>query len=81
MKKKYLNIILSLTVAATFSSCGDFLKETSQDEFEPKDVESYQQLLNGTGYGTTTTLDPLTHIMSDEVTGYAALSTLIPKRT
>ncbi len=74
MKKKYLSIILGLVTITIFTSCGDFLKETSQDEFEPKDVESYQQLLNGVGYATTTTIDPLTHIMTDEVTGYAASS-------
>lgn len=74
MKKKYLNIILNIVIITIFTSCGDFLKETSQDEFEPKDVESYQQLLNGAGYGITITLDPLTHVMSDEQTGYAAYS-------
>jgi hypothetical protein len=74
MKMKYLYIVLSLASMAVLSSCGDFLKEASQDEFEPKNVESYQELLNGTGYSTITTLDPLTHIMTDDVMGCKANS-------
>jgi SusD family. len=72
MRKKYFNVVLSLTAMAILTSCGDFLKEVSQDEFEPKNAQSYQELLNGTGYSTIITLDPLTHIMTDDVSTGAA---------
>jgi hypothetical protein len=54
---------------AVLTSCSDFLKEVSQDEFEPKTVTAYQELLNGVGYGTTTTFDPITEVLTDDVEG------------
>ena len=51
------------------TSCGDFLEETSQDEFKPETVEDYQEILNGEGYGLTVTIDPITHVLTDDVQG------------
>ena len=50
-------------------SCGDFLEEVSQDEFEPKTTEALRELLNGEGYSTTICLDPITDVLSDDVEG------------
>lgn len=69
MKKIYINICSALFVAATLTSCGDFLEETSQDEFKPETVEDYQEILNGEGYGLTTAIDPITHVFTDDVQG------------
>ncbi len=69
MKKIYINICSVLFAAATLTSCGDFLKETSQDEFKPETVEDYQEILNGEGYGLTTAIDPITHVLTDDVQG------------
>ena len=51
------------------SSCSDFLKEVSQDEFEPKTASAFQELLNGEGYSTTICFDPITDILTDDVEG------------
>ena len=56
-------------VALGLSSCGDFLKEVSQDEFEPETTDSYTELLNGEGYVFFQALDGLTWYMSDDVDG------------
>lgn len=69
MKKIYINICSALFAAATLTSCGDFLEETSQDEFKPETVEDYQEILNGEGYCLTTSIDPLTHVFTDDVQG------------
>lgn len=69
--KKGGKTVVVLMAACLMASCGDFLKETSQDEFEPKTIESYQELLNGEGYLTTATIDPVTNVMTDDVDGIA----------
>ena len=61
--------ILTIFIVCILSSCGDFLKEVSQDEFEPKTATAYQELLNGEGYSTTICLDPITDVLSDDVEG------------
>ena len=48
-------------------SCGDFLEEVSQDEFEPKTTEAFRELLNGEGYNFTNSVNPLTYMMDDDV--------------
>jgi len=55
--------------AMTLSSCGDFLEETSQDEFTPETISSYQEVMNGEGYAMATTIDPLTHLLTDDFQG------------
>lgn len=52
----------------TLTSCGDFLEEVSQDEFEPKTASSFQELMNGEGYIANPT-DPITYMMDDDVQG------------
>ena len=54
-----LNIILLTVLVLASASCGDFLKEVSQDEFEPSTTTAYTELLNGEGYSYST-LDALT---------------------
>ena len=61
--------ILTVFIVCILSSCGDFLKEVSQDEFEPKTATAYQELLNGEEYSTTICLDPITDVLSDDVEG------------
>lgn len=69
MKSKMLpSVLLSASLAAVCSSCGDFLKEVSQDEFEPKTASSFQELMNGEGY-ISTSVDPITYMMDDDVQG------------
>lgn len=53
------------------ASCSNFLSETSQDEFEPKTVQAYQELLNGSAYAFST-FECVTDLMSDDVEGAAA---------
>ena len=48
-------------------SCGDFLEEVSQDEFEPKTTEAFRELLNGEGYTFTNSVNPLTYMMDDDI--------------
>ena len=48
-------------------SCGDFLEEVSQDEFEPKTTEALRELLNGEGYNFSSSVNPLTYMMDDDV--------------
>lgn len=69
MKKIYQKALPLLLLAATLSSCGDFLEETSQDEFKPETIEDYQEILNGVGYSLTTTIDPITHVLTDDYQG------------
>ncbi len=69
MKKIYINICSALLAATALTSCSDFLEETSQDEFKPETVEDYQEILNGEGYGLTTAIDPITHVLTDDVQG------------
>lgn len=59
----------AVSLALMMTSCSDFLAETSQDEFEPKTAIAYQEILNGTGYTTTTTLDAFTDLLSDDAEG------------
>ena len=63
-----LNIILLTVLVLASVSCGDFLKEVSQDEFEPSTTTAYTELLNGEGY-CFSTLDALTWYMDDDVDG------------
>ena len=69
MKKIYINVCFAFMAVAALTSCGDFLEETSQDEFKPETVEDYQEILNGEGYGLTTNIDPITHVFTDDVQG------------
>lgn len=48
-------------------SCGDFLEEVSQDEFKPKTTEAFRELLNGEGYNFSSSVNPLTYMMDDDV--------------
>lgn len=60
---------LPVCVAISFlSSCGEFLEEVSQDEFEPKTANSFQELMNGEGY-INSPIDPITYMMDDDVQG------------
>lgn len=45
----------------------DFLEEVSQDEFEPKTTEAFRELLNGEGYNFSSSVNPLTYMMDDDV--------------
>lgn len=69
MKKIYINIFTALLAVTALTSCGDFLEETSQDEFKPETVEDYQEILNGEGYGVFSSIDPLSHVFTDDVQG------------
>lgn len=66
MKRIYF--ILSAVFAVAFTSCGDFLEEVSQDEFEPKTTNSFIELMNGEGY-ISSPVDPMTYMMDDDVNG------------
>lgn len=57
-----------ISIITTLTSCGDFLEEVSQDEFEPKTTSSFQELMNGEGYISNPT-DPITYMMDDDVQG------------
>ena len=46
MKKTYIKLFSALLAVVSFTSCGDFLDEVSQDEFKPETVEDYQEILN-----------------------------------
>ena len=63
-----LNIILLTVLVFASVSCGDFLKEVSQDEFEPSTTAAYTELLNGEGYNYSV-VDALTWYMDDDVDG------------
>ena len=63
-----LNIILLTVLVFASVSCGDFLKEVSQDEFEPSTAAAYTELLNGEGYNYSV-VDALTWYMDDDVDG------------
>ena len=69
MKKTYIKLISALLAVISFTSCGDFLEEVSQDEFKPETVEDYQEILNGEGYGMFVSIDPLSHVFTDDVQG------------
>ena len=45
MNSKYILILFSIYIMCICSSCSDFLKEVSQDEFEPKTASAFQELL------------------------------------
>lgn len=66
MKTKIL--LYGCMAALTLTSCGDFLEEVSQDEFEPKTANSFQELMNGEGY-MMSPVDPFTYMMDDDVQG------------
>ncbi|MCM1312530.1 MAG: RagB/SusD family nutrient uptake outer membrane protein [Bacteroides sp.] len=65
---KRINSILLAALAVAFTSCGDFLEEVSQDEFEPKTTNSFIELMNGEGY-ISFPVDPMTYMMDDDVNG------------
>lgn len=69
MKKTYIKLISALLAVISFTSCGDFLDEVSQDEFKPETVEDYQEILNGEGYGMFVSVDPISHVFTDDVQG------------
>lgn len=69
MKKTYIKLFSALLAVVSFTSCGDFLDEVSQDEFKPETVEDYQEILNGEGYGMFVSVDPLSHVFTDDVQG------------
>ena len=62
------NIIAWFILVFTSVSCGDFLKEVSQDEFEPSTTSAFTELLNGEAYNYMG-LDALTWYMDDDVDG------------
>lgn len=73
MKTKFIKTAFGIAIASLLtSSCGDFLEESSQDEFKPESVSAYQELLNGEGYALTTTIDPISHLFTDDVKGVKA---------
>ena len=57
-----------ISMLALLSSCDDFLKEVSQDEFEPKTTAAFRELMNGEGYIINAT-DPITYMVDDDVDG------------
>ncbi len=65
MNKIYTFLLGSCILA--LQSCGDFLEEVSQDEFEPKTTEAFRELLNGEGYTFTNSVNPLTYMMDDDI--------------
>lgn len=69
MKRLYIQAISTVFAMAALTSCGDFLEETSQDEFAPETIEDYQEILNGQGYDLVTSVDPITHVFTDDVQG------------
>ena len=42
--------LIYIIVVVLFSSCGDFLEESSQDLIIPKTVKDYSEFLFGEGY-------------------------------
>lgn len=72
MKKLYTFLLCGCMFA--LQSCGDFLEEVSQDEFEPKTTEAFRELLNGEGYTFGYSVNPLTYMMDDDIEGVQALS-------
>lgn len=69
MKNIYINVCFAVMATMALTSCSDFLEETSQDEFKPETVEDYQEILNGEAYGVFTSIDPVTHVFTDDVQG------------
>lgn len=63
-----ITICVALALLASLSSCDDFLKEVSQDEFEPKTTAAFRELMNGEGY-TMNPTDPITYMVDDDVDG------------
>lgn len=63
----------AILVSTVCCGCGDFLKETSQDEFEPETTDAFSELLNGAGYSFAE-LDGLTWYMDDDVDGTSTYS-------
>lgn len=57
-----------ISMLALLSSCDDFLKEVSQDEFEPKTTAAFRELMKGEGYIINAT-DPITYMVDDDVDG------------
>lgn len=74
MKNLYMKVCTLLAATLALASCGDFLEETSQDEFKPETTEDYQEILNGSGYCLFTYIDQITTVLSDDADG-ADLST------
>jgi len=66
--RKILDLAGGCIAALMLTACGDFLKEVSQDEFEPKTASSFQELMNGEGY-MMNPVDPFTYMMDDDVQG------------
>lgn len=65
--KRYNYLLLFLLTSVLLSACDGFLKETSQDEFEPETTASFAELLQGDGYNYFATLDGITPHLSDDV--------------
>lgn len=68
MKNLSIKILPWILAMFLFTSCEDFLKETSQDEFEPETTASFAELLQGQGYPfLSVKLDGLTMLMDDDI--------------
>ena len=65
MKKIFT--LLALSGILVLSSCGDFLKEVSQDEVIPSSANDLEQLLLGEGYQTYRSLMPYLDMLTDDV--------------
>lgn len=57
-----------LLLAICCSSCSDFLKETSQDEIKPSNVEDLRALMNSDAYPYVLLSDVYLSLLSDEYT-------------
>lgn len=67
MKTKILFLLL---LCGLLTGCGDFLKESSQDEVRPSTVSDLQQLLLGEAYLLSSPLTPFLEMMTDNVQSY-----------
>lgn len=68
MKKIYLSLFLLVIIC---SSCGDFLKEESQDLVVPKNVKDFKELLYGEAYiGSDDKSNLYLDIMTDDADDY-----------
>lgn len=68
MRNAAMALLMTVGSGLLNTSCSDFLKEVSQDEFEPKTTKAYQELMNGEGYIGNCT-DPITFMIDDDVDG------------
>ena len=60
--------LIYIIVVVLFSSCGDFLEESSQDLIIPKTVKDYSEFLFGEGYiRNNTSIHTYLDIMTDDV--------------